>query len=783
MGKKKKKKSQETLVVESASSSSEIDISQTEDLTEDFSQFLDACRYGRVEEVRTYITEHVAEMTESLRLQHFALYYTLAIPFLMPAQYKKPGEENELPTAYHEGHFATVDFLLETFSSLNLNQRSCSPSSKEKNHQFYVTSAIFFASSAMLDKLIQKGASLDVKLAHTDLLDMIIHGLENKDFHERHESEQILLLLLRENEKKEIFSKEYLEAGFYQAFEQSCFRLTTLFLHHKIGSLEVGDLKVIGRLLISHVQELFYLKTSKESSYSHFLNEEKKELDNLIDAAINYFTEQQDAIKLFTVLSQAIDLFSNVVKIMPSVAKKGSEDFEYNKIYVDILTHYIKLLEKYYQVFFDKEFCSDDLSKNRQNEKKGKKDKGGKKGNKSTSLISSGVVAKQMASTSSPDPVLPSTDKKEEAQVSVNPEGKTETGNQTSSVEEKEDEQGSVDLSHESDQELQDPLSSSTSTSAHDLDVSSMIDDQSDNQAPLTPEVYDSQEVRIKKLLESETVSFIFEVILEQKGEAYLTGGAIRDLLSKQKSRDFDYITNLSAAAIYDAFKKKGCSVRSSQVMPNLITIEYEGVHIDLVCNRPLNLYEDAMTKDFRCNALYLNKEGQLIEILPGSIEDAKNSVLTPTSSWQTILSVPECFPREYNHFWYLDKNPYRIMRTIEFAMRGFGINDIHHFRACARTIFLSQKSENTKFQIQRIVDVSKNIQEKQVFLNHLVGCGLMDGPSRMGFCSEASINAKNILSAIRHSFPVPQIVYAYPRAGFFPANPAGYLPSPAFTP
>jgi len=128
--------------------------------------------------------------------------------------------------------------------------------------------------------------------------------------------------------------------------------------------------------------------------------------------------------------------------------------------------------------------------------------------------------------------------------------------------------------------------------------------------------------------------------------QAYIVGGAVRDLLLNHKPKDFDVATNATPEEVYNLFRRSriiGKRFRLVHVLWGSETIEvstFRGHHQsegDAITNdagRILrdnifgNIEEDAMRRDFTANAMYYNVSTQEVLDFHHGVVDLKAKVL-----------------------------------------------------------------------------------------------------------------------------------------------------------
>jgi poly(A) polymerase len=125
----------------------------------------------------------------------------------------------------------------------------------------------------------------------------------------------------------------------------------------------------------------------------------------------------------------------------------------------------------------------------------------------------------------------------------------------------------------------------------------------------------------------------IIETLINHKYDAYIVGGAIRDILINQKPKDFDIATNATPEQVRSIFKKSRIIGRRFQIVH--VVRHYETIEVSTFRSPPQNkikmangvfkdnefgsINEDAARRDFTCNALYYDPvRNKLIDFYGG---------------------------------------------------------------------------------------------------------------------------------------------------------------------
>jgi poly(A) polymerase len=160
----------------------------------------------------------------------------------------------------------------------------------------------------------------------------------------------------------------------------------------------------------------------------------------------------------------------------------------------------------------------------------------------------------------------------------------------------------------------------------------------------------------------------ILQILKKNKFEAFIVGGAIRDILMGFKPKDFDIVTNATPEEIRSIFKKSRIIGRRFKLVH--VIYDREIIEVSTFRAKPRkkiqmsngvlkdneygSIEEDAKRRDFTVNALYYDiKDKKIIDFYDG-LTDIKNNQLR-------LIGKPKIRFKE---------DPIRILRTIRFSAK-----------------------------------------------------------------------------------------------------------------
>lgn len=199
-------------------------------------------------------------------------------------------------------------------------------------------------------------------------------------------------------------------------------------------------------------------------------------------------------------------------------------------------------------------------------------------------------------------------------------------------------------------------------------------------------------------------VKKVLDKLTDSGFESYLVGGYVRDLLLGRKSYDVDICTKALPKEIHSIFNSSKSNYGSVNLKIDKYNIDITTFRKDVnyVSRRPSeviyvdSLEEDLVRRDFTINAICMDKNDKIIDLL-GGIEDLNN---------QTIKVIGDAKER-------LKEDPLRILRAIRFAtVLDFNIDEKLYNEIKNNYMLVSTLSKNRiKGELDKIL-LSKNFQK-----------------------------------------------------------------------
>lgn len=192
----------------------------------------------------------------------------------------------------------------------------------------------------------------------------------------------------------------------------------------------------------------------------------------------------------------------------------------------------------------------------------------------------------------------------------------------------------------------------------------------------VAPTVLQAKEHGINPQLVSANAIRVTQTLQDNGYQAFIVGGAVRDLLTGVKPKDFDIATNATPEQVKRLFRRAFIIGRRFQIVhvmfgQDLLEVTtFRGPSNDeapkdehgrvLRDNTFGEQHEDAVRRDFTVNAMYYDPASQTVLDYHGGMQDIRKKILR-------IIGVPEARYRE---------DPVRMLRVVRFAAKlGFKID------------------------------------------------------------------------------------------------------------
>lgn len=183
----------------------------------------------------------------------------------------------------------------------------------------------------------------------------------------------------------------------------------------------------------------------------------------------------------------------------------------------------------------------------------------------------------------------------------------------------------------------------------------------------------------------NDLIQTVIKPIEEKGGKAYFVGGCVRDKLLGKEPNDYDIVTNFTPEQLHKVFKKfSNVSTNAEQfgvTMPlvkvgdNFEEVEIATFRKDITKGRhpevslEATIEEDAARRDFTINALYEDKDGNIIDPTGNGKIDIKTKILRFVGNPVDRLSEDPL--RAYRFMRFLAKgfdSPYSVEQLKEFS-------------------------------------------------------------------------------------------------------------------
>ena len=218
-----------------------------------------------------------------------------------------------------------------------------------------------------------------------------------------------------------------------------------------------------------------------------------------------------------------------------------------------------------------------------------------------------------------------------------------------------------------------------------------------------------------------EGIKTILEALINCGFQAYVVGGAVRDIIQGKKPKDYDITTNASTESIASLFDSIGGFEVSTINAKSYQIVSVNGVEIatfrkDIYHNGELEttipvktLYEDTARRDFTVNSMAIDITGQLYDYHGGQADLAEGLIRFNGNPIDRII-----------------EDPNRIIRAARFVARIEGKIENETLSAiktaAAANVFRDIAQERIRIEILKALQCDK----PSIFFNHLNMFGLL---------------------------------------------------------
>ena len=173
--------------------------------------------------------------------------------------------------------------------------------------------------------------------------------------------------------------------------------------------------------------------------------------------------------------------------------------------------------------------------------------------------------------------------------------------------------------------------------------------------------IYTQDEHKIDNKLIDKDAYYVLDTLNANGYEAYVVGGAVRDLLIGCKPKDFDIVTEATPRTVRKLFRNSRIIGRRFRlvhvVFPDQI-IEVSTFRSEDATDSENNIFgtltEDAQRRDFTINSLYYNPSNSRLLDFHGGFNDLNNRIL------RAVIPIDVSFTGD----------PIRMIRAVKYAVK-----------------------------------------------------------------------------------------------------------------
>ena len=147
----------------------------------------------------------------------------------------------------------------------------------------------------------------------------------------------------------------------------------------------------------------------------------------------------------------------------------------------------------------------------------------------------------------------------------------------------------------------------------------------------------------------------MIQILKQNNHEAYIVGGAVRDMLLKKELNDVDLVTTATPLELMNLFEKTFRMNNNHQT----VIVRLNSYHFEITTIRGASLAEDIERRDLTINSLAMDETGSIIDLVDGE-KDLRNQLL-----------------RSFEPEKRMKEDPLRMLRVFRFVSElGYKVDD-----------------------------------------------------------------------------------------------------------
>lgn len=211
----------------------------------------------------------------------------------------------------------------------------------------------------------------------------------------------------------------------------------------------------------------------------------------------------------------------------------------------------------------------------------------------------------------------------------------------------------------------------------------------------------------------TEEADAVMSVMERFGGDSWVVGGAVRDAILDHDVHDVDVCTTLPPQSVMKLFSEQGFKVVPTGISHGTVTIVMNGVSTEVTTLRrevslgtgpggrsaavtwSTDIAEDAMRRDFTMNAIYMRRNGEILDPV-GGVKDAKAGVIRFVGDAEQRIS----------------EDPLRAFRFFRFMAEKRMSPDPESLDAVARSVdkMSPLSRERVGWEMRRILSADRNL-------------------------------------------------------------------------